>query len=177
MTYLPCRRHAWLPFSWALILLVASVSFLLVQEKQGNYRDLQVTGELDWSPASANSSIEIPSQDQRTQEQDTYKITNLHETTIGQNTSMEDSNLGTTKIPSKAQKSDLISFGTILLLILGFCGAALFILIMKRRLEMARWREYRTHQILRAQDEAFDTSYDEVFDLELVEGSMGGQLT
>jgi hypothetical protein len=40
-----------------------------------------------------------------------------------------------------------------------------------RRREIARWHEYRTHQLLQAQDEAFDVTDDDddTFDLELVE--------
>ena len=60
----------------------------------------------------------------------------------------------------------------ILVVVLVSIAVIFAVLLLRRRHEVKRWREYRTHQVLRAQDEAFDMSYDEAFDLELIEGEM-----
>jgi hypothetical protein len=59
-------------------------------------------------------------------------------------------------------------------------GAATFAIVISlvfwnRNREMVRWQEYRTHQLLQAQDEAFDLTED--FDLELVEATPGMRMT
>jgi hypothetical protein len=59
----------------------------------------------------------------------------------------------------------------ILITVLVCIAIILAVLVLKRRHQVQRWREYRTFQVLRFQDEAFDLSYDESFDLELVEGA------
>jgi len=60
----------------------------------------------------------------------------------------------------------------ILVVVLVSIAVIFAVLVIRRRHEVKRWREYRTHQVLRAQDEAFDMSYDDAFDLELIEGEM-----
>jgi hypothetical protein len=140
-------------------------------------RHLQVTGALDWPPSPrANNSNDNPPQAQRTQEgtvPDTIPpVVTATESESGTFTPKGNTNLGVVdnNAQPKGQKSRF-TLGTIVFLGVVLAVVSFFVLVIKRRQELARWREYRTHQILRAQDEAFDTTYDEAFDLELVEGS------
>lgn len=179
MTFSSYYPGAFFRSVWLIGLLVAPVSCLCVLQNEGRHRVLQVTGELDWSPSDAKNSYAIPPQDQRTQEQASFTTTTYppETETWGDSTMMEGSSLSSTTSSSQEQQSSRVPLINILLLVLLLCGAIFVVLVLKRRQELARWREYRTHQILRAQDEAFDTNYDEAFDLELVEGSAGGTIS
>lgn len=112
-------------------------------------------------------------QNQRSQEQEISPADNHPYTpSPGQPwTENMNSNLEMTQSPSNQRVNRHLPVGTVLFFILTIVGAVFIALVIKRRQELARWREYRTHQILQAQDEAFDTNYDEAFDLELVEGA------
>lgn len=138
-------------------------------------RRLQVTGAYDW-PSTSRANDEPPAQ--RTQETVEANTTGSVATSPASQgasapltTSQEDDAVDI------AESSRFENQGTFALNKM-ICGVILagmivfLILVLKRRQELARWREYRTHQLLPAQDEAFDMNYDETFDLELVEGSL-----
>ena len=78
---------------------------------------------------------------------------------------------------------ELPSFGRHFLnyLVVGVATSAIVISIICwwRNRQMARWQVYRTHQLLQAQDEAFDLDLTEEldFDLELVEAKPGMRMT
>lgn len=142
------------------------------------HRHLQVTGALDWPSSNppAHDSDDVPTRDQRTQEDTASAGTPPEVSTMtqsGSNTPTDETRLGVNANDvDMSRQNSHVTLGTILLVILALSMVVFVVLVFKRRQELARWREYRTHQILRAQDEAFDTNYDEAFDLELVEGSM-----
>jgi hypothetical protein len=73
---------------------------------------------------------------------------------------------------AKRSSTKVLSVIGILVLMLVSIAVIFAVLALWRRHEVRRWREYRTHQVLRDQDEAFDMSYDETFDLELIEGEL-----
>lgn len=186
---LPCgpRRRHWATFLAMLLALFSSL-FQGVASHRGattfkslklmsSKRSLQVTGALDWPPShiSSNDSDSSTSQEQRTQEDTTSLETAAP--TEASSTNDEAATLTESSQLTPLESKSGLSIGKIILGVLVFGVLAFVILVLKRRQELARWHEYRTHQLLRAQDEAFDTNYDEAFDLELVEGSNGGTLS
>jgi hypothetical protein len=183
--------------SWIVFLLsLASMTLLVapvvslrsrnnLSELKKRPRHLQVTGALDWPPSTplANNINDVPPQDQRTQQGTASAatppdVTMTTESESSIRTPTGDTTLGVADNDAQQprQKGNF-PLGTIILLVVALAVVSLFVLVIKRRQELARWREYRTHQILRAQDEAFDTNYDEAFDLELVEGSSRGLIS
>jgi guanyl-specific ribonuclease Sa len=135
--------------------------------KYGNYvvltancdqhgRAIQVTGALDWSQneLSVTNSTAAPTSS---------------DTTSRQNADDDDDNVFKEEhLPSFGRKVlNIVVAGGVSFLVVGS------LIIIYRNREMARWQEYRTHQLLQAQDEAFDLTTEEAFDLELVEATPG----
>jgi hypothetical protein len=162
-----------------LIVFCFAIARGMATSATGYHRQVQAKAMPNWRfppgrvySENAQNMIWRP-QNQRSQEQEIFPIENRAYTpSPGQSwTENKNSNLEMTQSPSNQLVNQHLSLGTVLFFILTIVGALFIALVIKRRQELARWREYRTHQILQAQDEAFDTNYDEAFDLELVEGS------
>jgi len=144
-----------------------------------NQRQVLVMKESPWEVPVVRVSSEkaqkiiLTPQNQRSLEQEMFTNENPPYTSPPGYPLMENanSNLEMSQSQSNQSLNRRLPMGSILLLVSILIGAFFTALVIKRRQELARWREYRTHQILQAQDEAFDTNYDEAFDLELVEGS------
>lgn len=117
-------------------------------------RSIQLTGAWDW-PKTGNN------------------ITNAANSTY-YNASEVDEKISKTlnDVGDDNEESWLVRGGRFLKYFVG--GVAGFTVLVSitflyRNREIARWREYRTRQILRAQYEAFDLTEEMDFDLELVE--------
>lgn len=162
-----------------LIFSCGALSVGMATSGAGNHRQARAKETPDWglpvvwANSESEQNIIARPQNQRSQEQDMFTPENHPHTPSPVQPWMEDSknNVEMTQSPSNQNGDRHLPVGTVLLLLLFFVGALFVALVIKRRQELARWREYRTHQILQAQDEAFDMNYDEAFDLELVEGS------
>jgi hypothetical protein len=140
---------------------------IISTNKEG--RQLQVTGALDWQKNTEASSL--ANSTAATEQKPT--------------TATAGSSLKKKKKPTQDDDNDIVitgkspSFGSKLLAYLltaaATVGVVIGVVVIVKNREMARWHEYRTHQLLQAQDEAFDLDFDEedAFDLELVEGISG----
>jgi hypothetical protein len=142
-------------------------------------RAIQVTGALDWSQQNEDevsvvaNSTAAPASSSLSE----------NDTTSRQNADDDDDDGDDDDDDNVFKEEHLPSFGRKVLNIVVPCGVSFLVvgslIIMYRNREMARWHEYRTHQLLQAQDEAFDTDMttEELFDLELVEATPGMKMT
>ena len=110
-------------------------------------RSIQVTGALDW-PRSENNSTESA---------ESIPLSSSTTAALGGNE--DDSRISNSPIPQQ--------YLLLVAIIVPAIGALLVALIrLKKQRDIARW-----HEVLQAQDEAFDLTEEIDFDLELVEMS------
>ena len=122
-------------------------------------RNAQVTGALDWESSRDSDSKTISSTTTTSNNTTTIRSEDdENEDAPGEESEIEEEK-STTSSSSSSKKYLIIS-------ILGVVFTYGVVKYMKQR-EYARWQEYHTHQLLQAQDEAFDVSYIDEDDDEL----------
>jgi hypothetical protein len=158
-----------------LLAILISTSATSINQVRGP-RSLQVTGALDWPRQVDNSSeLEHESHGQPTQPDSSELIATSKPDDAVLDTALE---VPQESLNSAQEEKSLLKGSSFFLVILTVAlvsfAASLAAFVVRRRHDILRWREYQTHRLLQAQDEAFKLSHDEALDLELVEGSAAG---